>query len=154
MAWVTFGVKQQNASNQSDGQANFTFVLSSQNGGTNNTLNSGASFQYRITANAPAQAVFTTTKAYTAGANGSFTLDDVTGINPAIHIPAAGSTFQGGNYDSLTGIVFTPSGSSAGTISGTFVDTTVDGTADPCPWDASVTTPEPEGTPLGKAQHY
>ena len=143
MSWVTFNVKQQNASSLSDGEANFSWGFD-QSTPPNLT---NVSLQYKVSANAPARTLITL--AAVTPLNGQYDLGtfDFPNNNKVV-IPAA-PPYNGGSYNQLVNVVFIPSTTSpdsSGTISGTFQNKVGPAGTDPedCNWDAAATTPVPE----------
>jgi hypothetical protein len=91
-------------------------------------------------------------------ADGTYTPPAVT-FTPAnkVNIPRAGS-FAGGNYNTLSNMVFIPSPLSPqvlGTFTGTFSNThAIRSGDDPFDWQANVTTPLTEGVEAHKEAGY
>jgi hypothetical protein len=138
MSWVTFNVVQGNGNTVADGQLNFTFTLSN----NNTTLNAGATLQYSPSAASPppnSTTILTTTSAINL-ANGVFALPGATLTNK-FNIPGKGSGFNGGHYNTLSNCTFNPSTS---VIQGLFTDVGIANSSDPCDWQASASSPEPE----------
>ena len=135
MAWVAFIVVVPPNSSEQDGQLNFTYTLSN----NNQTLNSGAQLQYardnHPTPPPNPTTIFTTTAAITANGEGIFELPDVTLTNN-VNIPHRGRVV-GGNYNTLTSILFVPGTSE---LSGVFKDVGIGGQDADCDWNATVST--------------
>lgn len=138
MSWVTFNVVQGNGNTVADGQLNFTFTLSN----NDTTLNAGATLQYSSSAATPPPnptTILTTTSAINL-ANSVFALPGATLTNK-FNIPGKGSGFNGGNYNTLSNCTFNPSTSE---IKGLFSDVGLAANSDPCSWDATASSGEPE----------
>ena len=143
--YVTFNVKQQNASPIADGQIDFSFAYTAVNGAS--CLYGTCT--YRVSANANGQQLFSIAQSSAIPpVNGVYTIPNQTYANNAkINIPSAGH-FDGGNYNTLSNITFTPSATSptsSGTLTGTFsVVSAGNATDDPFDFTADTTTPVPE----------
>lgn len=136
--WQPFYVT--NASNQQDGQINFTYTITSVNGV--NTLAAGATLVFANDNNPtppPASqqvTLFTTTNAIPVNNDGTYSLPAVT-FSTKVHIRHIGNGNIGGDYDTLGNLVFNPTTTPI-TITGQFVSTGPATDPDPCDWESDV----------------
>jgi hypothetical protein len=148
MSFVTFEVKQPHASDVADGQLEFTWSIDT----TESSQPLTGTLSYRITAHAPVRMLLTIT-GLAVNPDGTYTPPAVT-FSPAnkVNIPRAGS-FAGGNYNTLSNMVFIPSPLSPqvlGVFTGTFSNTHPTHSADDqFDWQANVTTPLSEEVEAG-----
>ena len=140
MSWVTFNVKLPDGSTVPDGQVNFNWAIA-------NAANSPitGTVSYRHEDHGEGRVILRVTGA-PASANGTYTfVDELFGPQDGVNIPPVpGSSFTGGDYHTLGGILFKPSATDphgSGKLSAIFSNP--NDTDDTCSWDASVTTPIP-----------